>query len=130
MPHSPPAVPVAITASDGISLKGRRAKMLAEFAPGFVVELGPGLNQVQLAPGRYRVQLWSQYVVWKVGKATLDIDTTRGPVHFHYAAPHTLYSPGAAGFHPVARPGRNLLIGFYAVAFLVPTLVVLIAYLR
>ncbi|MFF2088465.1 hypothetical protein ACFVVM_32170 [Nocardia sp. NPDC058176] len=126
-PHHPPAVPVAITASDGIALKYRRAMMMAEFAPGFVVELRTGVNQFQLAPGHYRVQLWSQYALWRVGHATLDIDTTRGPVHFHYASPHTLYSSGAAGFTPQERPGKNIQFLVFAVALLVPLLVVLAA---
>ena len=79
--------------------------MAVEFAPGLRYSLRPGRNDLQLPPGRYRAQLWCQYGVWQVGKATIDIDTTRGPVWFHYAAPTTIYHQGAAGFAPQQRAG-------------------------
>lgn len=128
MPYQPPAVPVVITTSEGITLKYRRAGMRAELAPGHVVELREGPNHFQLPPGQHRIQMWSQYA-WRVGHATLDIDTTRGPVQLFYAAPHTLYSPGAAGFTPQDRPGRRVQVAIYAFAFLVPVLAILIALL-
>ncbi|WP_459546016.1 hypothetical protein [Nocardia sp. X0981] len=81
--------------------------MLVEFAPGHRFLLNPGRNQFWLPPGRYHVQLWSQYAAWRAGKATIDIDTTRGPVWFHYAAPMTIYHRGAAGFQPQQRPGKT-----------------------
>ncbi|MFC6014051.1 hypothetical protein [Nocardia lasii] len=124
--YRPPLVPVGVTASDGIKVKARRARMIAQFTPELVVELRPGFNEFQLPPGYYRVQLWSQYV-WKAGKATLDIDATRGPVHFHYAAPYTLYSAGSAGFTPLERPGLVVKMGIFAVAFAVPLLIALAA---
>ncbi|WP_280402436.1 hypothetical protein [Nocardia carnea] len=43
-----------------------------------------------------------------MGKASLDVDTTRGPVLFHYASPHTIYHRGAAGYEPQQRPGLSV----------------------
>lgn len=80
---------------------------LVEFAPGHRYVLTTGRNDFSLPPGRYRAELWSQYAFWRVGKATLDIDTTNGPVLFHYAVPYTLYHRGAAGFTPQERQGRT-----------------------
>ncbi|APE33451.1 hypothetical protein BOX37_05120 [Nocardia mangyaensis] len=103
--------------------------MMAEFAPGHVVELRPGPNHFQLLPGHHRVQLWSQYA-WRCGRATLDIDTTRGPVHLYYAAPYTIHSRGAAGFVPQERPGMRAKIAIFATAILVPLLIVAVALLQ
>ncbi|WP_280244650.1 hypothetical protein [Nocardia abscessus] len=52
----------------------------------------------------------------RLGRAFLDIDTTRGPVHFFYAPPYTIWSQGAAGFRPVQRPGRGALAVIIALA--------------
>ncbi len=92
--------------------------MLVEFAPGLRFRLRPGQNHLALPPGYYHARLWSQYTFWHVGKATLDIDTTRGPVRFFYAAPHTIYHSGAAGFHPQERPGGSWRTAYYLLALL------------
>jgi hypothetical protein len=100
--------PVVVEVSE-ISGSARPAGLptLAEFTPGHRFVLRTGRNEFSLPPGRYHVQLWSQYAFWRVGKATIDIDTTYGPVLFHYAVPYTLYHRGAAGFEPQQRQGKS-----------------------
>ncbi|MEV6324780.1 hypothetical protein AB0M45_26875 [Nocardia sp. NPDC051787] len=123
---------VTIDASEAINTRPAGGRpwylpMRVEFASGLRFELRPGRNQVFVPPGRYRVQLWSQFTLGKVGKATLDIDTTRGPVWFHYATPHSIYSAGAAGFHPQDRPGSTVLLMVSAGAVLITVLAVVMA---
>ncbi|WP_280414308.1 hypothetical protein [Nocardia carnea] len=107
--QAPPPVPVDIEVT-GSTPVGRAFAMpvMVEFAPGYRFKLRKGRNQVLLPPGRFRAQLWSQYTFWQVGKASLDVDTTRGPVYFHYASPHTIYHRGAAGYEPQQRPGLKV----------------------
>ncbi|WP_139347649.1 hypothetical protein [Nocardia donostiensis] len=101
----PPQIPVVVAASAPITPRSRPLPMMVEFAPGLRFLLHPGNNQLFLPPGRYRAQLWSQYTFWRVGRAELDIDTTRGPVWLSYTTPRTIYGAGVAGFHPQARRG-------------------------
>lgn len=100
-------MPVDIEVS-GSTPVGRAFAMpvLVEFAPGLRFRLQQGRNRILLPPGCFRADLWSQYTFWRVGKASVDVDTTRGPVYFHYSSPHTIYHRGAAGYQPQERPGK------------------------
>lgn len=118
-------MPVVIDVSHSISARFRRLPMLVEFGPGLRFQLQPGQNQVLLAPGAYRAELYCQYAWMRVGRATLDIDTRYGPVWFSYAAPYTIYSAGAAGFQPQERPGRSAIAVIVAISVAVPLLVAL-----
>ncbi|MBF6209614.1 hypothetical protein IU433_05390 [Nocardia puris] len=136
-PHQPPAhqpappqVPVHIGAEEPLRPRWHALPMMAEIAPlGLRIRVEHGLGSITLPPGHYTIHFWSQYVLWRVGKASLNFDTTRGPVWLYYAAPHTIYSAGAAGFEPQQRPGRSGLYVIFGLALLVPLLVVLIALL-
>ncbi|MEV6557521.1 hypothetical protein AB0M22_17515 [Nocardia sp. NPDC051756] len=119
-----PAVAVVIEASAPITAGSRRLATVADFGYGVRYSLARGRNHVMVPPGRYRVMLYSQYTFWQVGKAWLDIDTTRGPVLFHYASPYTIYSAGAAGFEPQQRPGRGAMLAMVSAAVLIPLLLV------
>jgi hypothetical protein len=89
--------------------------MYVDFGRGLHFQLLEGRNDLALPPGRFRAQLYSGGWM-RLGRAFLDIDTTRGPVHFFYAPPYTIWSKGAAGFHPVQRPGRGALTVIIALA--------------
>jgi hypothetical protein len=115
----------------------RHLPTLVEFEPDRRFVLTTGRNDFLLPPARYRVELWSQYAFWRVGKATIDIDTTRGPVLFHYAVPYAIYHRGAAGFGPRERAGRTantvmtvVGVGSVVLAFLSVVLAVLLAFLQ
>ncbi|PXX59686.1 hypothetical protein DFR70_11168 [Nocardia tenerifensis] len=118
------AVAVFIEASTPIKSRYRHLTMVADFGYGLRYSLAPGRNHVMVPPGHYRVQLYSQYTWWQVGKALLDIDTTRGPVQLYYTPPYTIYSAGAAGFWPQQRPGRGALLAIVIAAVLIPLLLV------
>ncbi|WP_306359415.1 hypothetical protein [Nocardia sp. CC227C] len=128
-PYPPPGVPVTVVTSEPIRLRHGSAPMLVEFAPGLRFGLRPGENRIMLPTGCFRAQLWSQYAFWSVGRAALDIDTSRGPVWFYYAAPHTIYSAGAADFRVCTRPGAAVYAAIIAAAVLIPLTVVLVALL-
>ncbi|SUD48141.1 Uncharacterised protein [Nocardia otitidiscaviarum] len=129
-PHPPPWVPVTVVASKPIRLRHGSAPMLVEFAPGLRFDLRPGENRIMLPVGRFRAQLWSRYALWSVGRAVLDIDTTRGPVWLYYAAPRTIYSAGAADFRECERPGAGVYAAIIAAAVLIPLTIVLVAVLQ
>lgn len=92
----PYLVPVTIHATQGISVRFRTLTMWVEFAPGRRLAVHPGTNVYQVPPGRYHVRVWCQYVWMAVGAVQQPIDTTaEQPVTISYAAPRTIYGPGA-----------------------------------
>lgn len=108
-------IPVVVVAGTRIQARYQRMPMYVDFGHGLHFELREGRNDLALPPGRFRAQLYSGGWM-RVARAFLDIDTTRGPVHFFYAPPYTVLSRGAAGFHPVQRPGRGVLTVIIALA--------------
>lgn len=132
------SVPVAVEVTEMSAVaRPRHLPTLVEFAPGRRFVLTTGRNDFSLPPDRYRVELWSQYAFWRVGKATIDIDTTRGPVLFHYAVPYTIYHRGAAGFGPQERAGRTantvmvvVVVGSVVLAFVSMIMAVVLALLQ
>lgn len=95
-PTPPHLVPVTIHATEGISVRFRTLTMWVEFAPGRRFALHPGRNVYQVPPGRYQVKVWCQYVWMAVGTVAQPVDTTAGqPITMGYAAPRTIYGPGA-----------------------------------
>lgn len=131
------SVPVRVEVTEMSGVRPARLPTLAEFAPDRRHPLTPGRNDFSLPPGRYHVQLWSQYTFWRVGKATIDIDTTRGPVLFHYAVPYTIYHRGAAGFEPQERAGKTantvmtvVGVGSVALAFLSMAMTIVLAFVQ
>ncbi|WP_327117286.1 hypothetical protein OHB12_07055 [Nocardia sp. NBC_01730] len=113
-------IPVVVVAGTRIQARYQRMPIYVDFGRGLHFELWEGRNDLALPPGRFRAQLYSGGWM-RVGRAFLDIDTTRGPVNFFYAPPYTIWSQGAAGFHPVERPGRGALA--VIIALVVVTLV-------
>ncbi len=117
-------MPAYVDASDPIftGAYGRPPAMYVEVAPGRIVQLRPGRNELELPCGRRRLRFYSQYWFFQVGRAELDVDARPGqPLWLHYAAPYLIYSRGRAGFGQLGRrPGAAAAAMILGSALLLP----------
>lgn len=86
------------------------AFLLALFKPkalinGHEVPLVWGDNHIPAPPGIHHITIWVPYL-WKVGQATITVDTQAGnSVTVFYAAPAIVFMAGAIDSTPVEVPG-------------------------
>jgi hypothetical protein len=80
-----------------------------------------GDNDYPVAPGRYRIDMVANYI-YPMGRASLDVGVPPGvAVPVFYAAPASIFFPGAAGHTPQRTPDAWLtwaVLGFTALIFL------------
>ncbi|WP_018352751.1 hypothetical protein [Longispora albida] len=89
--------------------------MFALFKPkalinGHEAQLAWGDNHLPLPPGLHTIEVWIPYL-WKVGSATIQVDTRSGqPVALFYSAPAIAFSGGALDYQQQKHPGMMLAI--------------------
>jgi len=101
--------------------------MFAFFKPWLLVDgqqtrLNWGDNVIPVAPGVHQLTIWIPYL-WKVGEATLTVDTTGGETQVYYAAPGWAFGPGAMGTTPQKHPNLTLAL---IVSLGLPALIILV----
>jgi hypothetical protein len=101
--------------------------MFSFFKPWLLIDgqqtrLNWGDNVIPVPPGVHQLTIWIPYL-WKVGEASLTVDTSRGETTVFYAAPAWAFGPGAIGFVPQKHPNQTAAL---IVSLGIPALIILL----